>query len=205
MSDKEYFGIKRLSNSDLQNAVYIIAGMPIPEKSTGVFAVGREIHGMILEGKTHKQEHNDYTEKEIDVIIKAVAAAEKSERIQYITEIGELEKVVLWEFEGIHMKSKLDIHIPNERHVFDLKTTSCSTEIKFIEDVKKYRYVRQLALYAKSVEAENATIIGISKINGKIFEICLSKEELEEGLEEARKICKKIKELNILEKVFLAR
>ena len=95
---------------------------------------------------------------------------------------------VRFKYQGIEfflgMRCKFDFH--SETLFADLKSTSATTQAQFEEACKKFKYWRQVAHYGNLGRIRRAIIIGVSKINFKVFIVKLEfgDERWSDGVEQ---------------------
>lgn len=72
----------------------------------------------------------------------------------------------------IDFKAKLDLFLPNL--VIDLKTTDCTSQNQFENICEMFGYFRQMLFYMALTNAKKSVLIGISKLNYKVFALHFS-------------------------------
>lgn len=75
-----------------------------------------------------------------------------------------------FEFE-LEMRCKWDLFMPAIRQGADIKTTTATTQKQFEEACDHFNYWRSRVIYMKLENTERDMLIGISKINKKVFKI----------------------------------
>ena len=69
------------------------------------------------------------------------------------------------------VRCKWDGWRPDLRYGFDIKSTSATTQAQFEAAVKHFDYPRQRAWYMDIAKSDYDILIGISKVNYKIFKV----------------------------------
>lgn len=72
----------------------------------------------------------------------------------------------------INFKAKLDLFLPGL--VIDLKTTDCTSQNQFENTCEMFGYFRQMLFYMALTESKKSVLIGVSKINYKVFTVHFS-------------------------------
>ena len=155
MTNNEYRALKRISNSDLSK----ITGqsLDVPQH---VFDCGSAIHESILEPHLNTV----YENVNYDLVRRLKDAFFENPFCEFVHQRSTKEEIVLWDRFGMPLKSKLDMIFGTDRsEVFDIKTTSASSEIAFKQTITEYNYDRQAAFYLDSIGAKMFTFIGLSK------------------------------------------
>lgn len=160
MTDQEYFSLARISNSDLSKFHDFLFGNTKRIIPTEAFALGTEVHRLILEPKNPQNAEASQQAKEMADCFKVAFGTLKRYDMH--------EHVVLWEAEnGLPLKSKLDLY--NDKSIItavaDIKTTSATSFEQFMEqDFDRFNYAQQAAFYMDSVQAHTYELFCVSKI-----------------------------------------
>lgn len=150
-----------------------------PKKDTYDLMIGRLTHCMIL---TPDEVKNDYfvmpkldkRKKEDKALFEDLSNANKdkecvneedflecqniansvlsSPKIKKLLESGLSEKTILWELDGIKMKSRLDFE---SNVIIDIKTCQDAREEQFAKDCVKYKYAEKLFSYQEASFVES--------------------------------------------------
>lgn len=72
----------------------------------------------------------------------------------------------------LNVRCKWDLYaMPRLKMSGDIKSTACTTQKQFEEAVRYFDYDRQRAFYMDIENVDNDMLIGISKVNSKIFKV----------------------------------
>lgn len=159
MTNNEYRALKRVSNSDLSK----ITGQSL-DVPQSVFDFGSAVHESILEPHLNTV----YENVNYDLVHKLRDSFFENPFCEFVHQHSTKEEIVLWSKLETPLKSKLDLIFGADRsEVFDLKTTSASSESAFKQTIFEYNYDRQAAFYLDSIGAKTFTFIGLSKTRKK--------------------------------------
>lgn len=168
ITDLDYFKIPRISNSILSIASDILAGRTQKQKPLKAFAFGRVFHELCIEGI---KPPNDFDPNELDRLYgmkKAYNLSPIYKSIRCTNRINR-EKVYLFVEPQTNTDCKAKIDLSLKSKIFDLKTTSAKTQEEFQSAMIRYSYDRQLAFYFAATGIKEGYLIGISKVNHKVF------------------------------------
>lgn len=198
LTDPEYFALKRYSNSDLSALERHIFGIQY-NAPTEAFSFGSAFHAYVLEGiKPTNATDKDRTKME-NMKNKLLMDTLFWHRRNF----SRKEITVLWEHNGIPLKSKLDLALMTHRQgiytVGDLKTTTATSKEQFEQDIIKYEYDRQAAFYLDSVGAKKYEIWAVQKqAPHQVFYFCFDAQHpiIQQGRKKYRRMLEATKETN---------
>ena len=132
------------------------------------FKFGSAFHRLILEPDTVKlNEYDGWSDKDYTMLCNMGDAVLSIPDLVLLLNSSDRETVRQWidQLTGLPCKGKLDAVVkPRNRHLIDLKTTSCASLTKFTESCLAYDYDRQGAFYLSSdSEATFFEIVGVQK------------------------------------------
>lgn len=195
LTNDEYRALPRISNSDLSYFERSLFAKDQVKFSKSALEFGTGIHEQILEPHLQNELHESVNKELFDRVLQSSL---KNEYLSWLInhEQTKKEQVVLWEHEGLLLKSKLDIVFNLD--VLDLKTTACSSEKAFRESCTEYKYHRQGAFYLDSIGAKTFTFIAISKTRKKdnVFVYEAPKQMIERGRKEYTALLREWKRQN---------
>lgn len=182
-----YYSRIEVSNSDLswlQNQL-IPRNMPDP---TNAYRMGSLLDAMITEPNrvnfiTRRLDGDEYTIEEFDKAEKMKRAFLTDDLCLKLLEMSEPQKVMTrrlnLNFQGIDfsltMRCKWDFWFHSLGHGADLKSTTATSQRQFEDAVKYFEYDRQRAVYMTIADAEKDILVGISKVNFKVFKVFLNR------------------------------
>lgn len=185
MARDPYFDRSEVSHSDLSSLdKYLNPGKYMdmaPEALEKIFAFGTLIDMMITEPEKvdfFKLTCNGYqhTKEEFETAIKMKQAFDKDSFAPYL-KIADKQKVMAREMEfnyngftfTMPVRCKWDLWM----HIWggDIKSTSATTQKQFEEACKMFNYDRSRAFYMDIANSDRDLIIGISKVNFKVFKV----------------------------------
>jgi hypothetical protein len=149
--------------------------------SRSVFVTGTALHELLLQPETVADARDYYlSPTKLELVYRMRDELLNSGVMDAIVEGAEIESVVTWTDPGTGLpcKGKLDAIIENTqegyKRVYDIKTTSCTTQETFEDSLLRYDYYRQAAFYLDGAAGTEYIIIGISKRDPyHIFEVFL--------------------------------
>ena len=195
LTNDEYRLLPRISNSDLSIFERSLFAKSQVKYSKPALEFGTGIHEQLLEPHLQNELHESVDKELFDRVL---YSSLKNEYLSWLINHEETKKeqVVLWEYEGLLLKSKLDIIFKTD--VLDLKTTACSSLESFKKSCLEYGYDRQGAFYLDSIGAKNFTFIAISKTRKKdnVFVYEAPKQMIEQGRKKYIIILKEWKKQN---------
>jgi hypothetical protein len=179
-----YFLHPFVSNSDLTKLWLEINAVDERDLNEA-FRFGTLVHALILE--PHKVdlirlqvEGETYTREEIDLARKMKIAFNNDALCRQLLSQSEFEvemynEATLFEHEGfsflLDTRRKYDGWIASANWGWDLKSTACTSQAQFEASIRQFDYERARVFYAKGSGAIQDVIIGVSKINFKIFKV----------------------------------
>lgn len=95
------------------------------------------------------------TVEQFHIALKVYGEIMKHAPSAVLVDKGEPERIVYWmDDSGLRCRAKIDIHIPDESEVVDLKTTTRPVTVKhFLEHVRQWNLYDQAAHYLTAVKA----------------------------------------------------
>jgi hypothetical protein len=183
-----YYSRPEVSNSDLswlQNQLYP-REMPDP---TQAYKMGSLIDAMITEPNrvnfiTRRLDGDQFTPEDFERAEKMkhafLADSLCLELLDMAQPQKEMSRRVELNFQGIdfflNMRCKWDLWFQALGHGADIKSTTATTQQQFEDVVKFFEYDRQRAVYMTIADAEKDIVIGISKVNFKIFKVFINRK-----------------------------
>ncbi len=182
-----YFERTEVSNSDLSWLKQITMNYQDLQDYTNAYRLGSLVDGMLTE--PHKLnyfrftlDNEQYTREEFAMCEKMKNAARADEFFMMLLKqsTGQVVKSadVKFNYGGFEftlpMRCKYDGWIDPLSWGWDLKSTNCTSQKQFEEAVRHFDYDRSRVVYMKISGAKKDMIMGISKINYKIFKVPVS-------------------------------
>lgn len=204
---QNYFQIPRISNSDLKIATDIFLEKEPKKAPVKAFHFGSLFHAFMLEPHVFETFEEQVDPKDLRLIQKLATALQNNEFWQAHANARFNEEVILWTEPRtlVDCKCKIDRRQGyKNKFILDLKTTSAKTESDFNLDIVHYKYLRQIAFYMDSVQADTAAIVGVSKISKLVFvrEYKRTDENIVYARGEYTRLLQRIKENNLFEQIF---
>ena len=188
-----YFGRREVSNSTLSTIKYYFqppAFQMDPEVRDKAFAFGTLIDAMITE-----PEKVDYFKQTVGKLTFSLEDFDRAKRMKdafykdkfcsEIVSMCECQKVSIKHgfdinHEGIEfqldVKCKWDLFVPGFDLSGDIKSTTAETQEQFMNALNHFDYDRQRAWYMDIENRSNDILIGISKVNFKIFKVPVKRD-----------------------------
>jgi hypothetical protein len=183
-----YYSRTEVSNSDLswlQNQLYP-REMPDP---TQAYRMGSLIDAMITEPArvnflTRRLDGDQFSSEDFERAEKMKRAFLTDDFCVKLLDISQPQKVMArrleLSFHGIdfflNMRCKWDFWFPALAHGADLKSTTATTQGQFEASITHFEYDRQRAVYMTIADAEKDVLIGISKVNFKVFKVFINRK-----------------------------
>lgn len=154
LSEHDYRTLPRISNSDLSELEGIVTYRPSFSVSRAALHFGTAFHAKVLEpAQQAKYAAYGLSYNEIWQLDYMKQSLDADSEITTLIANSDRETVRLWDDPetGLPCKGKLDaVVMPRQRHLIDLKTTSCKTKHEFEKSIIEYGYDRQAAFYLDS-------------------------------------------------------
>jgi hypothetical protein len=161
LTEKEYRGLPRYSNSDLtafHNYLYAV-----PERDLSkAFAFGTALHTAILEPHTIQTLPENV---DIELIQSLVRNVRNDRWCKWLLQFSQKEQFFEFSdpYTGLPCKAKSD-NVFRGSLMVDFKTTSAKSYAKFLDTCIDYNYDRQAAFYLNAVKAKRFVFIGLQKV-----------------------------------------
>lgn len=176
MNPDQYYKRPEVSNSDLTALMYEISGVTLPDM-TDVFAFGNLVDAMITEPDRidwYRKLMDGQPVKEWDKAMKMYKAFNSDDRCKAIIKRSETQKISVGQREFNHLGIDFKLDCRCKWDFFgsisgDIKTTAATNQKQFEAACKYFHYPRSRAWYMDLENTPKDLIIGISKVNYKIF------------------------------------
>lgn len=190
MTNDQYRALPRYSNSDLTAYMDWRYNQFKPAPIQNAFAVGSTLHQLVLEPHIKTSLHGLDAER----IGGMMKAAKANPTLAWALQWGVKERPILWECteSGLPLKAKLDILYKNQI-VYDLKTTSASSQKSFPSHFQDFGYDRQAAFYLDAAQAKRFVFVAVQKKTDEVWVIEAPAEIISEGRKKYKKILTEIK------------
>lgn len=185
MNQDPYYNLREVSNSDLgwlQNLLYP-RDMPDPTKA---YRFGNLLDAMITEQERVNYfkrtcDEDVFTKEEFSKAVKMKDSFYNNEFCQAMLVGAEtqakMNKVRVMNYNGFEfemgVRCKWDLWKPSPNFGGDIKSTTATTQRQFEAAVKYFHYPRQRAWYMDIADSNQDFLIGISKVNYKIFKVAI--------------------------------
>jgi len=184
----DYFELPFVSNSDLgalRKEIYGIVEIPNLQFH---FAFGSLVDAMLTEPPEvieFCRNDYDFTKDHLDMADKMVDYCLKDPLIPLVLKkmVGQHVYIRTMDFEhdGFEFKMKcrckFDLYSKLMKMALDFKTLSVSTHNAFIASIDHFDYDRQAAFYMDLARIDRFWIVGISKLNNKIFKLAIERDD----------------------------
>lgn len=196
----QYRRLPRIANSDLTELKNHILGLPALQQSQAQI-FGTRFHDLLLlETDVVPTDKGATAQKRMLDVMRADSLFCR------LIEVAQVEMAQLWDDEttSLPCKARIDMRVPEERLVVDVKTTSARSQNEFVSNCYRYDYDRQAAFYLDGCRqagecADQFIIIGIQKQkphNLYVVEIAADSIFLDEGRRKYRRLLRSWKEMN---------
>lgn len=183
ISGDTYYKSKAVSNSDLGK----LKNELFPKNAsdpTNAYRFGRLIDAMITEPEKvnffKKTFDGDiFSKQEFEIAEKMKASFYSDSLCSNLSSISEYQKIYLknvtFRFRGIEfnlpMRCKYDMFMSPLGYGADIKSTTAETQSQFEAAIKYFDYPRQRAVYMTLSDSDYDILIGISKVNYRVFKV----------------------------------
>lgn len=198
-----YYSRSEVSNSDLSALKNYFMPKDYVMDATAAYRFGNLLDAMVTE--SHRCDHyrmrvdnEQFTSEEWHKALKMKEAFFKDVQAATLHKLcsGQAVKVreVEIEYEGfkfsIPMRCKYDLWSDHIKYGADLKSTTATTQAQFEAACEYFDYDRQRAVYMTIAQCDKDILIGVSKINNKVFKIHINKETefYQRGLEKFKEL-----------------
>ncbi|KAA9341199.1 PD-(D/E)XK nuclease-like domain-containing protein [Larkinella humicola] len=157
----DYRSISRYANSDLTEFRNLFFGYPVRPRGPAQ-AFGTAFHELILEQEL-TIELTTALQKQADQMRNAL---QKDSFARLVLQEARKEVIEVWDDDqtGLPCKSRLDLWLPSEEMIVDVKTTSARSYREFLASCLAYDYDRQGAFYLDSKPpASRFVLLGVQK------------------------------------------
>lgn len=184
MSNDPYYLRSECSNSDLSELnkllrpeIYDFDYQEALRFGTLVDALITEMHKVNVYKRT--VDDTIYLQSDFELARQMKAAFYKDPVCAAFMKLADCQKISvgmvrhIWQqfiFE-LEMRCKWDLFLPAIRQGADIKTTTATTQKQFEEVCDHFNYFRSRVIYMKLENTEKDMLIGISKVNLKVFKI----------------------------------
>lgn len=160
----DYRSLPRIANSDLTELKNLLFGKPNFQLSPAQ-EFGTRFHDLLL--------------LETDVVPTGKGATPQKRMLDVMRAdalfcrlivTAQVETAQLWDDEptGLPCEARIDMRVPDERLIVDIKTTSAGSQNEFVSNCYRYDYDRQAAFYLDGCQqagecADQFIILGIQK------------------------------------------
>lgn len=201
---ENYRSLPRIANSDLTELKNHLFGKP-DFKSSPAQEFGTRFHDLLL------------LETSVVPTSKGATAQKRMLDVMWADALfcrlmrsAQVEMAQLWDDEptGLPCKARIDIRVPDERLIVDVKTTSARSQNEFVSNCYRYDYDRQAAFYLDGCQqageyADQFIILGIQKQkphNLYVVEVAADSIFLDYGRRKYRALMRSWKEIGFTPK-----
>ena len=188
-----YYELSSVSNSDLTELRRAYYGIEDPKGLERVFAFGSLVDAMLSERSKLNTLSRSLTDDygvviyfEIEVWRFAEKLAKELANDSKVLRLGDsligqyvFNRTLPFIYQGdeysIRARCKFDGFSKRFATGLDYKTLSCTTQKQFVESIAHFSYDRAAAWYMDLARIDYFWIIGISKINGKVFKYAIER------------------------------
>jgi len=171
-----YFSRPEVSNSDLTALKYELSGYELPDM-TEVFAFGNLVDAMITEPDRidwWRKLLDGHPAKDFDKAKKMYKAAMEDSRVLAVLKNAKMQHVSIGERKFLWTDIDFELQCRCKWDFFghiagDIKTTAATTQKQFEAACLHFDYPRSRAWYMDLERTGRDLIIGISKVNFKVF------------------------------------
>lgn len=193
-----YFGRKEVSNSDLSWLKLELLSSQERKDFTDAYRMGSLVDAMITEPERINYfkftlDGEQYTKEEFDLCESMKHSFRRDEfcKSLLLQSTGQMVMANMVSIDyggfifGLPMRCKYDLWSDRLKWGGDIKSTTATSQKQFEEAIRYFDYDRQRVVYMTISEAPKDMLIGISKVNGKIFKVPIQRGDAlwQSGLE----------------------
>lgn len=180
----QYYGRTEVSNSDLGWLDKYFLPTSQVYDINAAYRFGNLIDAMITEPHrcnhySYKVDDEPFTKAEWEQAYRMLEAFRNDPICKHYESMATGQNVMSREMEFNHagltftmpVRCKWDLWMPPVRHGADIKSTTATTQKGFEQSLQYFNYDRQRAFYMDIAGADRDLLIGISKINFRIFKV----------------------------------
>lgn len=179
-----YYARKEVSNSDLSELHKLFWPLAWDFDFSEALRFGTLVDALITEMQrinVFKRTVDDevYLPEEFELAKRMKLAFYKDPTCAAFAKLSEFQKISVGQVEYVWnnfrfklaMRAKWDGWMPKLNHGYDIKTTTATTQKQFEEACIHFKYFRSRVVYMELEKSNSDMLIGISKVNCKIFKI----------------------------------
>lgn len=184
MNQDPYFDRPECSNSDLSEVDKLLNPLRYDFNFEDALRFGTLVDALITEiheVNIYKRSAHGYIYKpeEMNLAYEMKKAFYRDQTCALFAKLSEFQKISAgyvtfswnsFDFE-INCRAKWDGWMPTLKHGYDIKTTTATTQSQFEDACEHFGYYRSRVFYSKLENSKKDMLIGISKVNQKIFKI----------------------------------
>lgn len=185
MNPDTYYDRSEVSNSDLSALDLLFSTKEFQRDATEAYRFGSLIDAVITEPLRvnyfkRTLDGEQYSKEEFDLVAKMKRSFYKDRFCKMMAERADFQKVSVRkgfriEYRGVEfeldVRAKWDLFIGKNDVNGDIKSTTATTHDQFLAACHYFKYFKQRTWYMDIEETDRDILIGISKINQKIFKI----------------------------------
>lgn len=188
MNPDSYYNRKEVSNSDLSWLKKQLFPTYMPDP-TEAYKFGNLLDAMLTEPDRvdflqRTCDSDRFTKETFDQALEMKRAFLRDETAKVLIEKADTQKIMSTRmklnFQGIsfslNVRCKWDIWRGDLNWGGDIKSTAATTQKGFEDAVRYFDYDRQRAWYMDIAGSKQDVLIAISKVNFKVFKVCINRE-----------------------------
>lgn len=185
MNPDTYYDRPEVSNSDLSALDLLFSTKEYQRDATEAYRFGSLLDACITE--SHRVNYfkrtldgEQYSKEEFDLVAKMKKSFFRDPLCKMMAEKADMQKVSVrhgfkieyrgFEFE-LDVRAKWDIWIGKDSVNGDIKSTTATTQDQFVAAISYFKYWKQRAFYMDIEDTDRDILIGISKVNYKVFKV----------------------------------
>lgn len=185
-----YYGRTEVSNSDLSWLNDLNKPEEDPIIKERAYRFGSLLDAVVTEPFKvdyfkYKVDDTQYTKEEFEKAIAMKQSFLNDPLARNILEQSDMQKVMIktrsFSYDGIEfelpVRCKWDLWMPSAGWGGDLKSTTATTQEQFEAAVKFFDYDRQRAWYMDIAGSDKDVLIGVSKVNYKVFKVPIRRDD----------------------------
>lgn len=203
MNPDPYYLLPQCSNSDLSAVDKLFRPPSFEMDFEDALRFGTLVDALITEMEAvdvYKRKVHDYIYKpeEMELAYEMKKAFYRDPTCAAFAKLSEFQKISVGDIEfewagfkfKISCRSKWDGWMPALKHGYDIKTTTATTQSQFEDACDYFGYYRSRVFYSKLENTKKDMLIGISKVNNKVFKIPIIENDKywKKGLEQANEL-----------------
>ena len=185
MNPDSYYLRSEISNSDLSQCDLLFSTKEYQRDATEAYRFGSLLDACITEAARvnyfkRTLDGEQYSREEFALVARMKKSFYRDKLCSMMVARADMQKVSVRkgfkiEYRGVEfemdVRAKWDLFLGKNEVNGDIKSTTATTQDQFLAACHYFKYFKQRAFYADIEETDRDLLIGVSKVNQKVFKI----------------------------------